>query len=388
MKYFFLFFLFLPMSIFSMNGKDTTGYINKSEITRLENEITLTKKELVEVSSKLEAQANLNERVINSISTQLDAASYNITIFGVLFAIAAILLGIYVTRIENKVVRIKEENTKLLSETIKNKEEVVAINNLIQNDILGLFLKIKREETNHILNRLLTVPKDISNLIDQLLSRELEKEDFEILKKAYITLLKLPEKQRGQCGLGVTYEGNYKLLFFQHFLDLSIKDDIIGKEIVEYIPHGIACAFENDIIKSTNDFMKVLIESGYKTKVKEINNYIKGLSTSNFKDSEQIYQIIFDKLKNREWQFDLFNLISEDKEYRIGKSNYGKLLISSYSNTELNDIEKSVIDKTNAIIAELKKEEEAQKLLEQKRVETEEAKKNQQAQIAANKKSK
>lgn len=388
MKYFFLFFLFLPMSIFSMNGKDTTGYINKSEITRLENELTLTKKELVEVSSKLEAQANLNERVINSISTQLDAASYNITIFGVLFAIAAILLGIYVTRIENKVVHIKEENTKLLSETIKNKEEVVAINNLIQKDIYGLFLKIKREETNHILNRLLIVPKDISNLIDQLVSRELEKEDFEILKKAYITLLKLPEEQRGQCGLGVTYEGHYKLLFFQHFLDLSIKDDIIGKEIVEYIPHGIACAFENDIIKSTNDFMKVLIESGYKTKVKEINNYIKGLSTSNFKDSEQIYQIIFDRLKNREWQFDLFNLISEDKEYRIGKSNYGKLLISSYSNTELNDIEKSVIDKTNAIIAELKKEEEAQKLLEQKRVEAEEAKKKQQAQIAANKKNK
>jgi hypothetical protein len=355
--------------------------INETKISiissQLDAKITQNKQELLEIKNRLAIQENINEKTISNISSQLDAASYNITIFGILFGIAAIILGIYVTRIENKVVKIKEESTCLLNETKKNKEEVVAINNLIQKDIYGLYLKIKREETNHILNRLLIVPRDISNLMDQLLSRELEACDFKVLKEAYIKLLKLPEEQRGEFGAGLSYEEHYKILFFQHFLDLSIKDEIIGPDLIDFYPQAIECAFENDIIKSTTDLMKVIIESGYKSMEKEIKNYIKGLSKSIYKDSELIYKIIFDKLQNRENQFGFFNLIPEDKESRIGKSNYGKLLISTYANTPLSDIERLSIDKTNAIIAELGNEEKEHKAAEKKKIALIKAKKQQ-----------
>ncbi|MDD4970215.1 MAG: hypothetical protein PHT07_12390 [Paludibacter sp.] len=362
MKHFILLFLLITLTIFSADNVYSKDKIKQIEIKKLETEIVQSKRELLDIKSRLAIQENINEKTINNISSQLDAASLNITIFGILFGIAAIILGIYVTRIENKVVRMKEESTCLLNETKKNKEEVVSINNLIQKDIYGLYLKIKREETNHILNRLLIVPNDVSNFMDQLLSRELEKEDFKILKDAYLKLLKLPEEQRGKSGFGLTYEGKYKLLFFQHFLDLSIKDEIISRDLIDFYPQGIYCSFENDIIKSTKDLMKVTIESGYRTMTNELNSYIKGLSESNFKNSEIIYKIIFDKLQNRENQFGFFSLLFDDKESRIGKSNYGKLLISTYANTALSDFERLSIDKTHAIIAELDKEEQERKV--------------------------
>lgn len=313
---------------------------------------------------------NLNDKTFNNISAQLEAASYNITIFSFLFAIAAIILGIYVTKIENKVVRIKEETDKLLVETKKNKEEVVSINNLIQKDINGLYLKIKREETCYMLNRLVLVPKDIANLSYQLFSREVEKGDFEVLKKAYIKLMQLPEEQRESYGLGASFESDYLMIFFQHFLDLSVKDEIIGKDMIRFYSQGINCSFENDIVKSTTDFMSALVETGYKTKENEINCYMKGLSGSIYKNTEDVYKIFFDKLQNRNNQFGFFMLIEDSIECRIGKSNYGKLLISSYSNTELNDEEKAAIAKTNEIIAIISKEDqERNEVVEQQRKE-------------------
>lgn len=356
MKRFIFLFLLIPLTVWAIDRDSSNFCFNDSEFTKIKNESMQNQQSLSNIEARLDVQEKLYEKTINCISTQLDVASYGITIFGFLFAIVAIVLGVYITRIERRVIHIKEESSELLRKTIKNKEEVVEINNLIQKDIYGLYLKMKREETLYLLKRLLLVPKDITNIIEQLLSRELEKGDFNILKEAYLNLMKMPKEQRGRYGIGTSYENSYKLLFFQHFLDLSMEDQVIGNDLIDFYPDAIQCAFENDIVKSTQDFMRVLMNSGYKTKEKEINSYIRGLSKSNYKNTDSIYKIIFNCLENRENQFGLFSLISNDNDCRIGKANYGKFLISAYSAQNLNDTEKAIIDQTNAILAELDQE--------------------------------
>src|SRR5690606_3282036 len=136
---------------------------------------------------------------------------------------------------ERKIIKLRNENEELLKQTKETKNEVVEINELIQKDIYGLFLKIKREETIHILNRLVKIPEDISNLSQELLSRELRQEDYSLLKKAYLKVKVKPEKENTSDFISFSSNYNYKeaylLLFFQHFLDLSLKDEEINPEL-------------------------------------------------------------------------------------------------------------------------------------------------------------
>jgi len=308
----------------------------------------------------------INEKTLDSISNQITAASFNLTIFGFLFGVAAVGLGLYVTQIERKIVLIREENKSLLSETRKFKEEVVKINTQIQNDIYGLFLKIKREETTHILQRLSKIPEDISNLSQQLLSRELEKSDFTILKDAY---LKLKEKKPINLedendkdnefynyDEQTNYLNSYKLLFFQHFLDLAIKDSTINEDLIDNYNVSVSCAFENDIIKSTIDFTEAIMETGWQSKTKEINAFITALSQSKYQTFDEVYQIIFKNLQTRENHFNLFNLLDDKKEIRIGKLKIGQIIIDKYSSSILNEREQNIINETNSISLELEKE--------------------------------
>ncbi len=298
------------------------------------------KKEIFDLKAKYEFQTKMNETTINSISNQLTAASYNLTLFGILFALGAIALGVYSTYIERKVTKMSEENKLLLSKTKAIKDEVETINKLIQADIYGLFLKIKREETIHILNRLLKIPEDITNFLQKLLSRELEQEDFLILKKAYLEI-----KKASVIG---DYKYSYQLLFFQHFFDLSVKDNEIGPDLIDQYARCINCAFENDIIKSTTDFIKTIYNLGLESRNQEINSFISGLSQSKFANIQKIYEIFFDSLSSRDNRFKFYNLISDDDNTKIGKTNFGKLIIDKYMTIEdLTEFEKLTIEKIN-----------------------------------------
>jgi hypothetical protein len=361
MKYLIL-FLFIPLSLFSQKQDSTLIKLNNRliQIEKNDNEIVGLKKEILELNSKYDYQVKVNEQTLTSISNQIGASSFNLSIFGILFGIVAIGLGIYVTYIERKIVNIRTENEKLLSESLKIKNEVMGINNQIQDDIYGLFKKIKREETTHILQRLLKVPKDISNLGQQLLSRELLQEDFSVLKKAYLKL-------KTQTQEGYNYNTDYEIIMFQHFLDELVRDEEIGSEFIDSYPHSIYCAFDNDIIKSTEDFIKAIVDIGYQKKGLEINSFIKGLSNSEHKDFNKVYNILFDGLKNRNDQFKFYDNISSEKANRIGKSNFGKLLKKKYSDTELSNSEKLSLEELDEIILELENEETQRKQAEEKR---------------------
>lgn len=364
-----LLFTFFTISIYASEikgfNKENLEKNNVENISNTHKTITLNEK-IEELNKDYEKQEKINEKTFDSISNQITAASFNLTIFGFLFGVAAVGLGLYVTQIKRKIVLIREENKSLLSETKKFKEEVVKINTQIQNDIYGLFLKIKREETTHILQRLSKIPEDISNLSQQLLSRELEKSDFTILKDAY---LKLKEKKPINLedendkdnefynyDEQTNYLNSYKLLFFQHFLDLAIKDSTINEDLIDNYNVSVSCAFENDIIKSTIDFTEAIMETGLQSKTKEINAFITALSQSKYQTFDEVYQIIFKNLQTRENHFNLFNLLDDKKEIRIGKLKIGQIIIDKYSSSILNEREQNIINETNSISLELEKE--------------------------------
>lgn len=377
----------LSVSVFANeNTNISNSKLNKYELENniLKNQILDLNEKLIDLNSDYEKQEKINEKTLDSISNQISAASFNLTIFGILFSVAAIGLGLYVTHIERKIVLIREENKTLLSESKLVKDEVVKINNQIQKDIYGLFLKIKREETLHILDRLLKIPEDISNLSQELLSRELEKEDFTILKDAYLKMKNKVVKKEiddedndNDFNLDfdskTSYLNSYKLLFFQHFLDLSIKDSIINEDLLDYYDDSIICAFENDIVKSTADFMNAIMETGLQSKTKEINAFIKALSKSDFQTFDPVYEIIFKTLQTRENHFKMFNILEDEKEIRVGKLKIGQIISEKYSSTTLNESEKNIIEKTQVIFSDLETEtkEKNIKIAKQKEVKAE-----------------
>jgi hypothetical protein len=360
MKKILLFLLLIPTLTVSQKKIDSLQiFENKIEVDRLQ-------KSFIDLEKKYDYQTKINEQTLNSISNQIGATSYNLSIFAFLFGLLAIILGMYVTWVERKIIKIREENESLLKETIKTKEEVVSINQLIQKDINGLFLKIKREETIQMLNRLSKVPDDVSNLLTQLFSRELLEEDYPLLKKAY---LKLEPSQNHT-------KNNYKLLFFQHFLDQSVKDEKIGPELINYYNNCVDCANLIDIIKSTEDFMKAIIDLGIQSKSKEINSYIKAISKSNFKDVTRIYKLIFDSLKTRNDRFKFYEILSSDKEIRIGKINFGLILNENYGKLELSNSETGIFKEVQELKVQLKEEEEKTRLAEEKEKKVEEKKRS------------
>lgn len=347
-------FLSIPISLFAIVKTDTIVLLQNQLIQQIkinENNSEKNNRDLKELINKFKTQENINEKTINGITTQLNAASYNLTMFGILFAIAAILLGIYITRIENKVVRIKEESESLLKQTEASKEEVIEINNLIQKDIYGLYLRIRREETIHLLKRLLEVPEDVTNLIEQIVSRDLEAEDFPLLKEAYMKIKDLPEEPEPPLSLSIPKKELYNLIFFQHFCDLAILDKEIKDDLLDFFPKGINSSFKNDIIKSTQDFMKAIVYLGFQSLYKEINIFFKAISSSKYKDFDDVYEIIFNALKNRNDQFLFFNLISDEKDSQVGVINFGKLLIHNYSSSEKTPNEKEIFKKLDFIKA-------------------------------------
>lgn len=148
----FITLLFLPLEIFAQNIDKEFNPLNPQLRKQFDSVTHQLRYKINNLEDRLEFQEKINERTISSISSQLDAASYTLTLFGGLFAIAAIVLSVYVTYIERKIVKISEENRDLFIRSQRIKEDVESTNNLIQKDIYTLFLKIKREETVHILD--------------------------------------------------------------------------------------------------------------------------------------------------------------------------------------------------------------------------------------------
>lgn len=361
---------FLTLTAFSQAKQDTSW---KIRLNRVETQINDLEKQQFEreisiLKDKLAFQQTISEQSISSVSNQLDSASYNLTVFGILFAIAAIGLGVYVTYVERKIVKIGEENKELLMKNQKIKDDVEAINNLIQSDIYNLFLKIKREETIHTLDRLIKVPKDMTNVCDTLLSRELEQEDFSKLRQAYFNL--------GESGKD--YQHQYHILFFQHFFAQALRDEKLRETISDFIPTGVLAAFENDILKSTVDFATLLVDKGVQEFQKEIRLFFNGLTNSEYKNFNPVFQTLFDNLKSRKNRFDLYTIVEAVPEQRIAKIEFGKLLENKYLVDNPSQSEQLAFEDLKELIASQQKaDEEARQKEEEQKIKQAERQKQQ-----------
>jgi len=353
-KILFVIFL-LPTIILAKTNQDSINNLvnqNSVELSKMQSKHDEIEKKIIDLRDKHDYQVKQNDQTLSSISSQIGAASYNLTIFGILFTVAALGVGVYITFIERKILAIREENKALLKESITAKDEVVLINDLIHKDIYGLFLKIKREETVHILKRLINIPEDISNLSNELLSRELEETDFSLLKKAYLNLRQDELLKPGHIRIEMSHKDKYLLLFFQHFTHQSIIDEDIKIDFINFIPRGIDCSFEIDIIKSTKEFIQAVIKLGFLTNIKGINNYFEKLSDSKHKNLEKLYETIFNTLETRDRRFDFYNILDNQKS-ETSQSNFGKLLIKEYETEILTNFEIKLIDKAKSIIGKL-----------------------------------
>jgi hypothetical protein len=330
--------LIIPLYVISQENKE-----NKPSVKEIEQK-------LEKIQETIDRERYISDKSFNSISNQLSASSNSLSLFGILFGVLAIAIGIYVTYIERKIVALNEKNIKLLNDTKLVKEEVVEINRLIQQDIEGLYKKIKKEETSHILDRLIKVPYDISNLMQDLLSRELDKVDFDKLK---ISFHKINPKEKD-------YVHKYQILFFQHFADLALKDENINPIFTENIASAVNCSFENDIMKSTNDIFSYLIDDGFVNNKLQINEYFKGLNRSEFKEYKPLYDLIIQKISHRDKLFLLCQLIESKVETQISKTYLGDIIQEKYGKLELTESEKTVIEDLKNL--KLQKEEREEKL--------------------------
>jgi hypothetical protein len=214
---------------------------------------------------------------------------------------------------------------------------------------------------------LVKVPKDIANVCETLLSRELQQEDFTKLRQAYLNLTD---------SKGGDYGHYYLILFFQHFLGQALRDEKLRADISEFIPSGINSSFENDIAKSTLDFTIILIDKGILEFKSELNQFFSGLTNSQYKDYQPVYQLLFENLKSRKNRFDLFSAVESTTEKRLAKIEYGKLLLNKYSNEDLSETEQLIFTELSELIKEQKKaDDEAKRLEDEKKKKQEERQK-------------
>ena len=143
-------------------------------ISELAGSQQLTDKAVEQLSTVIEISNS-------SIGNALSATNTFIAIAALIVAVAAIVLGVYVYKMERKIKDMKDAVSE-------KEEEVKKLTDQINNDINGLFDRIRREDTKAYLKRLEEVPRDITNIGQLLLARPFADEDYAALKRAYLGL--------------------------------------------------------------------------------------------------------------------------------------------------------------------------------------------------------
>ena len=317
-------------SAYSQNKKENLPQPN---ISILESEVKHLKDSIYLQNKRYDSLDKIVNTSFNSISNQLSIASFSLTFFGILFSIFGIILGVYISNLEKKTVKINEENKEFLNKNKEMKRDVEELNKLIQSDINGLYLKIKREEICNILDRLIKIPEDISNVCTTLFSNDLLPGDFSKLRNAY---LNFNSKTRpGASG--------YHTVFFQHFFGQALKDIDLRKAICSSIYQSIIDSFQNDLMKSSNDFMEVLVEIGIEEYKIEITNFFQGLNSSTDIDLNSIFAQMIIKLDSNYNRILLFDQIENSSTTKFSKMKFGKLLIKELAKENLSNEVKIIV---------------------------------------------
>lgn len=226
----------------------------------------------------------------DTIANEIAISDRFLSIASFVFALTALLIGVYITWCSNKMDKMKKSVEQKEQDIIRLKEIVESTNRQIQDDIHGVYERLRLEETNTLIERLRQVPEDISNIINLLLSRDLPETSFSILREAY-------DKVDNPA-----YIKDYFMLFFQHFADRILKDLKLRSYLIENINELVQYAFKNDIIKTTDDIVNSMSCMQIFEKKQVLVPYYKALKNSQFKDLTCLYDKLKSTVTNEEWQ--------------------------------------------------------------------------------------
>lgn len=254
-------------------------------ISELAGSQQLTDKAVEQLSTVMEISNS-------SIGNALSATNTFIAIAALIVAVAAIVLGVYVYKMERKIKDMKDVVSK-------KEEEVKKLTDQINNDINGLFDRIRREDTKAYLKRLEEVPRDIANLGEILFTRQLIEEDFKTLKDAYLKLKR--NKEDGKDCDGVTYGEMYLSLFFQHFPGRALQDTELHEDIIFFFDYGVGAAFSNDIEKEVKEIGTVVSDKNVLTDRENILLLLrKAIAKSDYKNDETVLKLLKDSVNDEE----------------------------------------------------------------------------------------
>jgi len=317
-----------------------------NKIIGLEKHIRQTKEE---IDKKFDYQMQCNEKAINSVNTSISGASYALMIFGIIVTFLGVGLGIYITRQVSNVTHIAKQSKRILGDHLKIRDEVRALDEKIKNNMRKLFDDLKEEETKALINRLCEVPEDIDNLFGILASRYIPKELFPQMKKAYQAL-------SGDVTENAT-KYSYRSLFFQHFAGLAIFDKDLQNELQDNYLELMQFSFKNDIIKTSEEFIKSIIKEGdILNFLEKIKKYFIALRQSKFANYSELHEHLYNILATKENRFALYSILQQEEQLKDMAKIYGQFLLANYKDASGNTgAEKNIlIDITEAI--ETKKE--------------------------------
>ena len=304
----------------------------KSQIKDLESKQEDLKSRQEYQNGQIDSQSGMIDTAFDGVSAEIGAASNYISIFGVGLAIFTIVLSIYVSRMEKSVKSMRDDSETLFHTNLQIKESVELLSEKITKDSKGLYKIIRNEESNHIIDRLISVPEDLGNLYNILATRDLEPEHFFKLKEAYMQVRLDPE-----------FNLNYLTLLTQHFSGLAILDDDIKDDYLQSLNHSFEHSFKNDLVKSSYDFFEALAGSDLSKFITEINLFSIELISRNLGNNEQIYFAINQAVENRVSKFKLYDIIEKTPTKLIFRKMFGKLLVD-YNYEDLTVAEQASID--------------------------------------------
>ncbi len=302
--------------------------LNSLDIIELEKHIQQVKEE---IDKKFDYQMRCNDIAMNSVNTSISGATHALAIFAIIVTFGGIILGVYISVQVKNVTNVAKQCKSVL----KIRDEVMALDENIKNNMGKLYNDLKEEETIALVGRLCEVPEDVTNLFHILASRHLPKRLFPQMKKAFQSL--------SDDRPGDDAKGQYHLLFFQHFAGLAIFDGDLQDEIEGKFHELIQNSFRNDIVKTSEDFIKVVAKEDVLGFSEKIKKYFIALQQSHFGQFTKLHNCIYNTLLTKENRFNLYSILQSDAILKDLAIIYGQHLLSNYKDVENTEAESGAL---------------------------------------------
>lgn len=307
----------------------------------LQSKVDSLQAKLDGLQGKTDFLSNVIETANDGVSNQLSATNNFLALIAVIVTIAAIWLGVLIEKrkrqiesmakiidekknavesiakvvddkkrsveVMSNIVDSKKETVESLAETVdkkKNEVETLAkateeLDKKISSNLSSLYKDLRAEETKTLFQRLVAEPQDIVNLERLLLAREVNVDNFHLLKEAFLHLPDAIKKDNDQDDYD-NVKHSFMLQFFQHFFYLSLKDDDIRPVFTDNFKNVFNNGYESDIKRATEGLCKALTDADSKfDKIDVLTKFLKAINTCKFKNFALLKKILENKLSEQ-----------------------------------------------------------------------------------------